>query len=79
MDKHIASYISRAVVDILDSGFQLKFLHDLQYAGLCEDRTLTISTEKDSRVWFPAFVHEYCHFLQWKEKKFVSSAWDVTY
>jgi len=31
-------------------------------------RELAVGCAKAQRDWFPIFVHEYCHFLQWVEK-----------
>jgi len=34
----------------------------------CSDsKVLRVASNKPFKKWFPIFVHEFCHFLQWKE------------
>jgi hypothetical protein len=32
-----------------------------------EDNLLKVASNKPFKKWFPVFLHEFCHFLQWKE------------
>jgi hypothetical protein len=81
MDAIIASYTSKALIDILDSGFQIKLIHSSIDGGLVDDtkKLLAVNTKGNIESWFSIFVHEYCHFLQWKEKKFTGKKWDDTF
>jgi len=39
-------------------------------------KTLTIGTRKPVLRWYKNFIHEYCHFLQWKEKNKIWKYYD---
>jgi len=81
MDSTIASYLSRALIDILDSDFQVRLVNNLSDGGQVDDsqKYLAVNVKKGIGNWFPTFVHEYCHFCQWKEKKFTGQKWDHTF
>lgn len=80
MNKKISSYISKAVIDILKQGYQLRFLHKFSVAGEVDDKKkiLTVCMDGPTFYWFPNFVHEYCHLQQTKEKMFSNKLWQET-
>lgn len=80
MNKKISSYISNAVIDILEQGYQLKLLHKFYCAGEMDDqkKILTVEIGSDTEDWFPNFIHEYCHLQQVKDGLFSTKLWEQT-
>jgi hypothetical protein len=80
MDAKIASYISNAVIDMLDAGFSVSILKDHLGSDLDDkNKSFRVGLRNQKNDWFPDFVHEYCHFLQHKEGKFVGKKWLETF
>ena len=40
-----------------------------------ETREFAVATGKSQKLWFPIFVHEFCHFEQWRED---SDIWNLS-
>ena len=80
MNKKISSYISNAVIDILEQGYQLRFLHKFRDSGeiLNWKKMFTVGIDLPVEDWFPNFVHEYCHLQQTKEGLFCNKSWQET-
>jgi hypothetical protein len=80
MDAVSASYISKALAELISAEFSIKMSPNESIGGYFDDETKTFSvrTGKDFDIWFPTFIHEYCHFLQWRENKFRTPLWDKT-
>lgn len=80
MNQKIASYLSKAVIDILDQGYSLRFLHKFADSGEILDwkKMFTVSIRGSVDEWFPSFIHEYCHLQQTKEGAFSTKLWIET-
>jgi hypothetical protein len=79
MKQTFAEFFEEACSDLLRNGitFTLRQEPNIEYAGGCffdQDKTLKVTTNRRSKTWRQIFLHEYCHFLQWKEK----SKWFTT-
>jgi len=79
MTQSFAEFFEEACSDLLRNKitFTLRTEEDIEYAGgsfADQDRTLVVKTARKSKFWKQIFLHEYCHFLQWKEK----SKWFTT-
>jgi hypothetical protein len=87
MNKIISNYISKAIIDMLDHNIQIKLINKFEHTNMFEadgmfddDLLLFIVVVADkTEEWFPIFIHEYCHFKQWKEKKFTNKEWINTF
>jgi hypothetical protein len=83
MDKNIKKLLHIIVDDCIENDVGVNFLNDDYIidefagntAGLFEDapkgkEQLTVSIKRKPKImsWVDVMVHEYCHFLQWKNK-----------
>jgi len=41
-------------------------------SGFFDQRSMTLGVAIKDENWFPVLIHEYCHFLQWKQGKWSS-------
>lgn len=78
MDKKFSNLIGHCVYDLIDHGVHVDFQAaanvtsgDLACSGFFDDSVplLTMATRQVSNDWRLLFLHEYCHFTQWKEGK----------
>lgn len=82
MDAKVASYISSAIIDMLDSGFDINISKGHLGSYLDDsNKFLQVGLRNQNKVfdWFPDFIHEYCHFLQHKEGQFTGKKWTEIY
>ena len=58
---------------------KLSFDDDLTVSGFWdwEDKSINVAVGFDE--WLPVLAHEYGHFCQWKEKKFISKKYQEAY
>lgn len=74
MDHRFANFISETVVELLDNDIDIQFVNkSILEDGLSgyfdeTNKKLKVATKKPFKYWFPTYVHEFCHFRQWKEK-----------
>ena len=71
-------FTGKAIVELIQSGVTVKFNKHTYYSKhaynyfLGNDKNpkmLINCLGRETSYWFPIFIHEYCHFLQWKEDK----------
>jgi hypothetical protein len=68
------TFVSEATIELLDSKIHVEFIRkryvDKDYSGLFDhiNKTLRVATWHKPEFWVPIFLHEYCHFKQWKEQ-----------
>lgn len=80
MDNKIEEFIGKAIVELLDNkvGIQLLRKRRVQFGdkkedlsnGFFNDKPLEFACamSKPQKDWIPIFLHEFCHFRQWKEQ-----------
>jgi hypothetical protein len=84
MNDKIKSFIGNALVEMIENKVNLKLLRknrvniendDSFLNGYFNENPLEFSCamSKPQKEWIPIFLHEYCHFKQWKEK---TSIWE---
>lgn len=71
------NFLGKAVIEMIESDISVKFIKrkkDSKHSNssFCappySDFTVNYWTEKKSEDWKGDFIHEYCHFLQWKNE-----------
>jgi hypothetical protein len=86
-NKEVNSFISEAILNLTKSRININLsnkntLHECDGYFDEQFKVFACAIGKPLKLWFPVFVHEYCHFLQSKEKIFknshkaYSSIWD---
>ena len=77
MNKKYRKYLQNAVVDMLEHDVEIKFLKHFKHAGewLDIEKVFVCKIDNDIEGWFQVFIHEYCHFQQWKDKKYSGGKW----
>ena len=67
-------FVGKCVKDLVQNGISVEFINErtVDCGGFpvsgyfdSEEKVLKIAAKRKN--WLPLFVHEYCHFLQWKE------------
>jgi hypothetical protein len=67
-------FISKAVCELLEDGFSLRLpmtrsiegKYGGWFSGEAKEKEFVVAMKRDCA--FEIFVHEYCHYLQWKER-----------
>lgn len=72
MNKQAEEFICDATIKLLKGGIGLnlkksKRVDDCNGFFCSETKELAVAIGKPQKLWFPIFVHEYCHFEQWTE------------
>jgi hypothetical protein len=79
MNKNVGKFISDLVITLISNGITVKLDYDVYSTyedgkqkiyceGWFDDKSLICSTKHPLEFWVPVFAHEFCHYLQWKEK-----------
>lgn len=80
---NIESFITKAIMELIDNGFSVNFTYDKKVSigdndpdpceGYLQDNpyTLNIATKYPTERWQRTFLHEYCHFKQTIEKTII--------
>lgn len=72
MEKFLAEKTS----EVKKAGFSVRLRDSILIktdGGACsgffdaQGKSLEVATKRFKSVWFPVFVHEYCHFRQWRD------------
>jgi hypothetical protein len=72
-DQNLKEFISEAIFDMTKRGVSVKLINK-NYVDECsgyfdyENKVFVCATKKRLDKWFIVFVHEYAHFLQYKDK-----------
>lgn len=72
MKKAFESFMKDALIELMNNKVELHFVRKRYlpegHSGEFNYETphLKVATWKKEEVWFGVFIHEYCHFLQWK-------------
>jgi len=76
----VREFLTHTYEDLKSSGIELNLapeshvFYPPQYTTACNGyfvinpHILAVGTGKDFDFWFPIYVHEYCHYRQWKEE-----------
>lgn len=75
MNKNRIVFLGEALADLINSKVTIKLESKLRvdggkYNGYFTDEPIEefgLAINKKEDLWFTIFLHEYCHFLQWKE------------
>lgn len=69
MDKRHRDFMLTCVSDMFDSGFSVTFNgeYNEKYGGTFDGLTRKLEIISSVEPFFEMFLHEYCHFLQWKD------------
>lgn len=80
MNQTMKSFISDSILDMVNSNVKI-ILSNKNDVLFCTDsmdrsngyfcgnpREFCVAVNKPQKQWLPVFIHEYNHFLQWKEK-----------
>ena len=67
--KDISEFFYQAIEEMVEAGVKVKFVGKYKYSGSFSDLPpeFTCKMTKEDPRWFYTFIHEYCHFLQWRE------------
>jgi len=90
MDNRIKEFVSHAIFDMLNNKVDITIRNSsyLKYSSginnvsvsgwFSESDSLEFACAvgKSQKNWIQTFVHEYCHFQQWKEKESTYTRWD---
>jgi len=70
--KNLDSYIKNAIFALINHGVTIDLHRRKSRFDYYDDdsRTISCSTSGNQLQWRGRFIHEYCHFLQWKEGRF---------
>lgn len=73
MDKRCKEFIQEKILELIQAGFSISLKKSKHVEGcngfFCDDpKEFAVAIGKPQKEWLPIFVHEYSHFLQWKEK-----------
>lgn len=71
LPNNISDFFYRATQEMVEAGVKVKFVGKYKYSGTFSDEPLEFvcKISKEDPRWFHTFIHEYCHFLQWREQK----------
>lgn len=81
MNEQVKIFLSEAIIDMLQHHVSLKLLNKnkirevigkkvFRYNGYFDEPpTFACAIGKPQKEWLLIFIHEYCHFCQWKEKE----------
>ena len=78
MNAKLKKYMADAIDNMISAGFQVKLIQNSsKYAGFLDEdgKVFSCQISENPIDWFSDFVHEYCHFCQWKEKKYSGPKW----
>jgi hypothetical protein len=80
MEATTSNYIAKALSEMLEVGYSIKLTPRHSCAGEhdAESKSFVVRIKDSIEEWFPNFIHEYCHYLQVKDNKFVGSIWNET-
>jgi hypothetical protein len=72
MNKQAEEFIRDATIKLLKGGIGINLkksmrVDDCNGFFCSETKQLAVAIGKPQKLWFPIFVHEYCHFEQWTE------------
>jgi len=79
ISKKVGKYIKNALLDMIEHGVEVKLVKNYVHAGVFESFDglyFVCRITDDIEDWFPIFIHEYCHFQQWKEGKYSLGKWE---
>ncbi len=80
MDKKTKDFISDCLIELISSNVSIKLSNtktvlfsensnDYSSGFFCDNpKEFAVAVGKPQKEWFPIFIHEYNHFLQWKEQ-----------
>jgi hypothetical protein len=76
--KNLEKYIKNGILNLIRAGITLELHQRNSHADYFDDkkRFLCCSTVGGLQEWGQNFVHEYCHFLQWRDKRYVGELYD---
>jgi hypothetical protein len=71
---NLEKFIKDAILDLVSNGISLELtLRNIHCNVFDEGQRLIIQRVRgELKDWGPTFIHEYCHFLQWKKGKYAS-------
>ena len=73
---HVSRFIGEAILDMANHGITVRMPHEtkvtyneLKCNGFFDSDEFVCAVDKPVKQWLQIFLHEYCHFLQYKENK----------
>jgi hypothetical protein len=80
MNKNAEKFLQYATIEMLKKSVSLniknsKRVDDCNGYFCGETKEFAVAIGKPQKLWLPVFVHEFCHFEQWRED---SDIWDLS-
>jgi len=73
MKKNTKKFIQSALFELISNHINVSLIQksklNRRYMGYFDEaeKKFCISIRKPQKLWIPVFIHEFCHFRQWKE------------
>jgi len=72
MNRKIEEFIKDKILELIKAGISVNISNTKlveKTSGFFDevDKKVGVAIKKPQNIWVPVFIHEYCHFCQWKE------------
>ena len=85
MNHKISNFIAETLIELIDSKVSVELVQSVylpdRNSGEFNDfpREFKVAMKRPLKYWFPIYIHEFCHFRQWKEKSVLWDKYDDTF